>query len=114
MLNNRFLFFFRKELILRAQMKLIISYLILSGMFLMFIPNTFFHDCCKIHSHHSEHEKHHDDDCHSEDSNSTTFEENCKFCAIDFDVLGLPNYKILKRQQNVIQSQTPSRVKQYT
>ena len=65
-------------------------------MFLMFIPKTFLHDCCKTHSHHLDHEKHHDDDCHSEDSNSTTFEEDCKFCAIDFDVLCLPNYKISK------------------
>jgi len=77
-------------------MKLIISYLILSGMFLMFIPKTFFHECSKTHLHHSDLEKHHDDDRHSEDSNSSSFKEYCKFCAIDFDVLGLPNYKISK------------------
>ena len=65
-------------------------------MFLMFIPKTFFHECSKTHLHHSDLEKHHDNDCHSEDSNSSSFKEDCKFCAIDIDVLGFPNCKILK------------------
>ena len=78
-------------------MKLICSYLVLLGMFLMYIPRTLVHECHHNHSHkhicnqHSNHS--------SKDSKSPIFEEEeCQICSLQFDVLDLPSNSFFESQ----------------
>ena len=55
-------------------------------MVLMYIPRTLIHEC-----HHDHIQEHFLDEHSSKDLNSPLFEEQeCDFCAFDFDILDLP------------------------
>ena len=81
-------------------MKLICSYLVLLGMFLIYIPRSLVHECHHNHSHKHICNQHSD---HSlKDSNSSVFlEEECQICSLQFDVLDLPSNSSIENQLQI-------------
>ena len=95
-------------IISHSQVKIICSYLVLLGMFLMFIPRTLVHEC--KHGNSLEHlscEYSDQSSCESscessKNHNSPIFEEEeCQICSLQFDVLDLPSNSFVENQLQI-------------